>query len=717
MGEVYRAADARLGRDVAIKVLPSHLADDKGSLERFHREARAVAALSHPNILSIFDFGSEGDVHYAVTELLEGETLRSRLSRGRLTPRAALELLLEVAQGVAAAHERGIVHRDLKPENIFITREGRVKVLDFGIARGHSAVVAAASPHAATEVLATEPGMVLGTIGYLAPEQVEARATSPATDVFALGCVLYEMISGDLPFARDSAARSMVAVLHDSAPRLQRTGDSLAGEIDTLIQYCLRKEPGERPANAGALVVATRALLDGGRVSQTLTTPRRRWRPSLVIAAAALLAVALGVAFLSLRNPQLDHGYDLRASDVRGDRETRRLLALALRADAEGNRPKAVQLLEEAWRRDAPTAFPPAFLSSFIDAAGDVPRGAYWSKEAMKRLRGASTYESLLVRYLAEPSSNRWQELALANSVLDLRPDAWRLRLAAAHIHLSYRDREAARRQLLQIDVRKPDDRRLMLVLADRASLGDPAGAERDLRASRLVQRPAFFHYTRARIAWNRGDTRGAAALFDRAAADAANEGLAGMEAEASELAGLALLRLGEWSEAQRRFARSEARARDAGLTYRTFTSTALSAYAAHRGGDPDERDRKLRAAAAFSVDPEPRATLRLLAIRLGSTEWKRWSVAPIANDPDAQGAMSLVRAREAWSAGDARIAARELRRARAEGIERSGLREEAELLAAELGLPAQLLPPEPPYPNITRFVAIFDLERLRSRQ
>lgn len=169
MGEVYRAEDERLHRDVAMKVLPAHLSADRSSLDRFQREARAVASLSHPNILSIFDYGEANGVQYAVSEMLEGETLRTRLARGRMTPREAVTLMLEIADGVAAAHARGIVHRDLKPENIFITSEGRVKVLDFGLARGGTGAFAARRPGAATEVLPTEPGIVLGTVGYLAP--------------------------------------------------------------------------------------------------------------------------------------------------------------------------------------------------------------------------------------------------------------------------------------------------------------------------------------------------------------------------------------------------------------------------------------------------------------------------------------------------------------------------------------------------------------------
>lgn len=715
MGEVYRAEDARLHRDVAIKVLPAHLERDRISLDRFYREARAVAALSHPNILAIFDFGSEDGIHYAVTELLEGETLRTRLGRGRLTTRESLELLLAVTDGVAAAHARGIVHRDLKPENIFITRDGRVKVLDFGLARSASGIFAGRGKDiSVTEMLPTEPGIVIGTIGYLAPEQLEARSPTPATDVFALGCMLFELLSGRLPFERASSAHGMVALLHDDAPHLESNSDPLARDLDPLVQRCLRKDPGERPREAGELAIELRALLAGERLSLAMRVlPRRTRARWLAIAAVAVLTLLAFIgAFTLLRDPQLDQGYDIRASDIRGDAQTRRLIGLALRADAEGNRPKAMELLEEAWRRPSQTAFPAALLSSFSDAAGNTERASYWEAQTSKRLAGASAYESLLARYLAVPSASSEQELALAKSVLDLRPGAWRLRLAAAHNYLGHRDREAARRELQQIDVQKPDDRRLMFVLADRASLGDADGAERDLRRTSLVEQPPLLHYTEARIAWSRGDAKRATELYDRAAQEAANEGLGGVEAESRELSGLALLRRGEWSEAQRRFAASAARARQLGLTYRTFASSALGAYAAHHNGDAEERDRKLADAAAVAPAGEPQAELRVLAIRLGSTLWRTWSTEALARQPQLAPLMSLIRAREALAAGNAEGAKQELRRSRSEGVDDTELREEAELLASELGMPSQLLPADPPYPNILRYIAIFDLAR-----
>jgi protein kinase-like protein len=723
MGEVYRAEDSRLHRDVAIKVLPSHLAADRASLERFQREARAVAALSHPNILAIFDVGSADGVHFAVTELLEGQTLRARMTKQRLDPREALGIMLEIADGAAAAHARGIVHRDLKPENIFITRNGRVKVLDFGLARSSSGIFAARGEQALTEMLPTEPGVVLGTVGYLAPEQVEARSPTPAADVFALGCILYEMIAGNVPFDRASSAHSMVALLHDDAPRLEIDGDPLLRDIDALVQRCLEKDPLDRPADGGELGNELRALLGGERLSRKFRATTRGGSALAPRVIAILLFIALVAATLLFvdrtRNRQIDHGYDMRASDVRGDGETKRLIELALRADADGNRAKAMELFEEAHRRNAGTAFPAAFLSSFNDAAGNFALGKSWADLALKRLdSGASTYESLLARYLLVPSGDRAHELALANSTLEVRPDAWRLRLAAAHIYLEQRERDAARRELQRIDIRKPDDRRLMLVLADRASLGDIEGAGRDLRASRLMSHLSLRHYTEARIAWSQGNAKRAGELYDQAAAAAAAENLGSLEAEARLFAGVALIRQGSWNEAQRRLASATLRARRLGLPHRIFDSSAFAAYAAWRDGDAVERDRKLAASMAVHPPTSPSASLRLLAIRTRSQLWKAWSMKEIEADPATEASAVLIHAREAWAAGDLETAKNELRRARAEGIDSTGDREEAELFADELGLPSQLLPADPPYPNSLRYLAVFDLEdRARAKK
>ena len=215
MGEVYRARDTRLERDVAVKVLPAHLAEDADALARFEREAKAVAALSHPNILGIFDVGREGIIAYSVTELLEGETLRDRLAGGALPVRKAVDYASQIADGLAAAHEKGYVHRDLKPENIFVTADGRVKLLDFGLARQYrgSAVTGQNTPTAATMATITSPGMVLGTVGYMAPEQARGQAVDHRAGLFSLGLVLFEMLAGRHAFECETAAEADQAIV------------------------------------------------------------------------------------------------------------------------------------------------------------------------------------------------------------------------------------------------------------------------------------------------------------------------------------------------------------------------------------------------------------------------------------------------------------------------------------------------------------------------
>src|SRR5213594_3915663 len=201
MGEVYQARDTRLDREVAIKVLPEHLAKDPQALARFEREAKAVAALSHPNILALYDVGAHQGVSYAVTELLEGETLRARLARSEITWRKVVEIGTAVAEGLAAAHSKGIIHRDLKPENIFLTSDGRVKILDFGLARWKPTASPQDESSLPTE---TEPGIVMGTVGYMSPEQVRGERADAPSDIFSFGCVLYEMLSGQRAFRRQT---------------------------------------------------------------------------------------------------------------------------------------------------------------------------------------------------------------------------------------------------------------------------------------------------------------------------------------------------------------------------------------------------------------------------------------------------------------------------------------------------------------------------------
>ena len=259
MGEVYRAHDERLDRDVAIKVLPEAVAQDADRLARFEREAKAVARLSHPNILEIFDFGREGEVTYAVTELLEGETLRVRLEGGPLGWRKTAETGAAIAEGLAVAHGAGIIHRDLKPENIFITSDGRVKILDFGLARNME-IVDAGESHSPTVSRFTDPGTVVGTFEYMAPEQERGEATDPRSDIFALGCVLYEMVTGQRPFHRTTAAATMAAILRDEAPAMASTSAKAPSAFERLVRKCLERRPEDRYQTASEVFGRSQTL-------------------------------------------------------------------------------------------------------------------------------------------------------------------------------------------------------------------------------------------------------------------------------------------------------------------------------------------------------------------------------------------------------------------------------------------------------------------------
>jgi Tol biopolymer transport system component len=306
MGEVYRARDARLGRDVAIKVLPPSVATDPDRRARFEREARAVASLSHPNLLAIFEFAIEGATPYAVTELLEGETLREMLvasathaAPGGLPVRKAVDIGLQVLRGLAAAHDKAIVHRDLKPENIFVSRDGHVKILDFGLAKPF----ADASGHDAATAMATDPGTVVGTVSYMAPEQVRGLPVDGRTDLFAFGAVLYEMLAGRRAFARDTAAETMTAILKEDPPELAASRTDLPASLDVIVRHCLERNPNERFQSARDLAFNLQAASLGsgsGPASTVSVIAARRPRVSLREAIAWTAAGALAMALISV---------------------------------------------------------------------------------------------------------------------------------------------------------------------------------------------------------------------------------------------------------------------------------------------------------------------------------------------------------------------------------------------------------------------------------
>ena len=294
MGEVYRARDTKLDREVAIKVLPEELFEDRERVERFEKEAKALAAVSHAGIAGLYSFEEISGRHLLVTELLEGETLRQRLEQGPLPLRKAVVFGVQIAKGLAAAHEKGIVHRDLKPENLFVTAEGVVKILDFGLAKQRT-VAPGDDTKSPTLARATDPGTLLGTVGYMAPEQVRGQPADARSDIFAFGCVLYEMLSGRRAFKGESAVETMNAILKEEPPEPDRTGTKISPDLDRLVRHCLEKSPGERFQSARDLAFDLEALVGssaGGRAAPPVSSPgTRSWRPRLM-AAVALLAVA-----------------------------------------------------------------------------------------------------------------------------------------------------------------------------------------------------------------------------------------------------------------------------------------------------------------------------------------------------------------------------------------------------------------------------------------
>ena len=309
MGEVYRARDPRLARDVAVKVLPGEFLEDRERKERFAKEARLLAALNHPAIAAIYSFEEiPGSPPILVMELLEGESLRARLARGPLPPRKATELAIQMAEGLAAAHEKGVVHRDLKPENLWITKEGRLKILDFGLAKQVGAMGARSESYAPTAAPSpghpTEEGTILGTLGYMSPEQVRGEAVDGRSDLFSFGAVLYEMLTGRRAFARGTASDTLAAILRDDPPEFEAASRPVPPGLQTIVHHCLEKRPEERFHSAHDLGFALMNLSSSESAAAPISAPfaRENRRTTWIWGAlAAALVAGAGLAGWHLR--------------------------------------------------------------------------------------------------------------------------------------------------------------------------------------------------------------------------------------------------------------------------------------------------------------------------------------------------------------------------------------------------------------------------------
>ncbi len=328
MGEVWRARDTRLNREVAIKLLPASFAQDADRLRRFEQEARATSALNHPNILTVYDIGTAsselGGAPYIVAELLEGGELRELMKQGAIAPRRAVDYARQIAEGLAAAHAKGIVHRDLKPENLFVTRDGRVKILDFGLAKLRLRLPGGIDEEAPTQKLMTDPGVVMGTVGYMSPEQARGQETDHRSDIFSFGVILYEMLSGQQAFRGDSAIEVLNAILKEEPPEFSEINQQISPQLEMIVRRCLEKQEQNRFQSAHDLGFALRALSSGGlaptssRLQTAAALPAvtermgaARWlgRERLIwLAATVLLALtALGATWAYFSRQPAEH--------------------------------------------------------------------------------------------------------------------------------------------------------------------------------------------------------------------------------------------------------------------------------------------------------------------------------------------------------------------------------------------------------------------------
>ena len=311
MGEVYRARDTRLDRDVAVKVIRRELARDPDRIQRFEQEARAAGALDHPNVCAIHDIGIHDGSPFVVMELLEGESLRHRLEQGAIPVRKAIEWTAQAAHGLAAAHEKGIIHRDLKPENLFLTRDGRVKVLDFGLAKLTRPEVLAPTTDGTVTIAATETGAILGTVGYMAPEQVRGEPADARSDLFALGAILYELVNGKRAFHGASHVETLAAILNDEPPPLSASGRDMPLGLDAVVRHCLEKNPEERFQSARDLAFDLEALSGsavgaaGVMAAGAMPTRAKSRLRTVAVAGLALIAAVIGFALATIRQTHL----------------------------------------------------------------------------------------------------------------------------------------------------------------------------------------------------------------------------------------------------------------------------------------------------------------------------------------------------------------------------------------------------------------------------
>lgn len=392
MGEVYRARDTRLKRDVAIKVLPEFFTFDRHRLQRFEQEARAAAALNHPNILAVYQMGTHQDQQYLVSELLEGETLWERLRRGPLPVRKVIDYGVQIARGLAAAHEKGIVHRDLKPENLFITHDGRVKILDFGLA---TMVQPDESEfdRAPTLMLHTKPGLVMGTAGYMAPEQVRGKKADARSDIFAFSAILQEMVTGERTFQKPTSAETLTAILNEDAPAITELAPTAPLGLQRIVQRGLEKNPEQRFQSASDMAFALEGLSDSGTAIVT-TQPaiRSNRRTTGLIGAAAILFIIAALAYFHTRPTpipkvsnyvQLTH--DGRQKSLIGTDGSRLYLELGTSAQASiaamslsGGEPRSIDGLPSP--NMVPVALSPDGSELLVvDGRGVPPNGPLWT--------------------------------------------------------------------------------------------------------------------------------------------------------------------------------------------------------------------------------------------------------------------------------------------------------------------------------------------------